>query len=274
MQVGLTWGMNTTSPSLSTAGAMIRDWRTRRRLSQLDLALEAEVSQRHLSFLESGRANPSREMVIRLAERLSVPLRERNRLLLAAGFAPSYGERSLSDPALSAANDAVAQVLKGHEPNPSFVVDRHWNMVAANGALAPFLAGVDPSLLEPPVNVLRIALHPKGMPPRIANFGEWRAHLLERLHRQNGGVADPVLASLEEELTAYPGQPGYHRKNGEAPAIAVPLQLRHDDRILSFISTITVFGTPLEVELSELAIESFFPSDPETAAFLRALAMG
>lgn len=267
--------MNTpASPSLG-AGPLIRDWRTRRRLSQLDLALDAEISQRHLSFVESGRSKPSREMVLRLADRLDVPLRERNRMLLAAGFAPSFGERPLSDPVMATAMDAVRQVLSGHEPNPAIAVDRHWNMVAANRMLGPFLDGVDAALTTPPVNVLRIALHPAGMAPRIANFGEWRAHLLDRLRRQNDSAADAVLVDLEKELSAYPGQPGYRPAHDrDRPAIAVPLRLRHGDAVLSFISTITVFGTPLEVELAELAIESFFPADPETAARLRAMAAG
>lgn len=254
-----------------SAGALIREWRTRRRMSQLDLALEAEISQRHLSFLESGRSAPSRDMVLKLSDQLAIPLRQRNQLLLAAGFAPSYGERPLDDPSLKPAMEAVGQVLKGHEPNPAIAVDRHWNMIAANRSIGPFLAGVaDQALLQPPVNVLRLSLHPKGLAPRIANLGEWRAHLLHRLHRQNDVVADPQLAALEAEVAAYPGQPGVSKAAGHAAAIAVPLKLRMGDEVLSFISTITVFGTPLEVELAELAVESFFPADEGTAAALRA----
>ena len=255
-------------------GAMIREWRQRRRLSQLDLALEAEISQRHLSFMESGRARPSREMVLRLAEHMAVPLRQRNHLLVAAGFAPSYGERDLDDPVLRPALSAIELVLKGHEPYPAIAVDRNWNMVLANRAAAAFLEGIEePSLLSPPVNVLRLALHPRGLAPRIANFGEWRAHLLDRLRRQIDATADPALAALERELSSYPGQPGSGARSGDpASRIAVPMRVRMDGRALSFISTVTVFGTPLDVTLSELAIESFFPADAATGEFLRAAA--
>lgn len=262
------------SATQTTAGMMIREWRQRRRMSQLDLALDAEISQRHLSFVESGRAKPSREMVLKLAEHMSVPLRQRNRLLMAAGFAPSYGERSLDDPALKPALAAVELVLKGHEPFPAIAVDKGWNMVLANMAIAPFLADVeDAGLLEPPVNVLRLSLHPKGLAPRIVNLDRWRTHLIERLRLQIDASADPALEALERELSAYPGRPrGAGRAYDAAANVAVPLKLRAQDRILSFISTITVFGTPLDVTLSELAIESFFPADAETGEFLRTLA--
>ena len=255
-------------------GTLIREWRTRRRMSQLDLALEAEISQRHLSFMESGRASPSREMVLRLAEHLAVPLRQRNHLLMAAGFAPSYGERDLDDPRLKPALAAVELVLKGHEPYPAIAVDRGWNMVLANAATAPFLDGVaDAGLLQPPVNVLRLALHPQGLAPRILNLDEWRAHLIGRLRQQIDATADARLVALEKELTAYPGRPvapGSARDAAEA--IAVPMRVDMDGAVLSFITTITVFGTPLDVTLSELAIESFFPADEETAGHLRRLA--
>ncbi|MBA3448797.1 MAG: helix-turn-helix transcriptional regulator [Pseudaminobacter sp.] len=255
----------------TSAGALIREWRTRRRMSQLDLALEADISQRHLSFVESGRAAPSREMVLHLAEQLAVPLRQRNHLLLAAGFAPSFAERALDDPSLGPARAAVELVLKGHEPYPAIAVDRHWNLIAGNAAIAPFLEGVaEPSLLTPPVNVLRLSLHPGGLAPRIVNLNEWRAHLIERLKRQNDAVADPVLAELERELLSFPGRPTSARPAQPDPvAIAHPLRLRHGDMVLSFITTITVFGTPLDVTLSELAIESFFPADAATAELLR-----
>ena len=263
--------MDTRHPPI---GALIRDWRGRRRMSQLDLALEAEISQRHLSFLESGRAAPSRDMVMRLAEQLEVPLRERNRFLLAAGFAPSIPERRMDDPALEPMMAAVELVLKGHEPNPAVAVDRHWNMVAGNAMIGPLLAGVaDAGLLAPPVNVLRLSLHPQGLAPRIVNLGEWRAHLLERLRRQTETFADPVLAALERELAAYPG--GLTRTpviHDDVSAIVHPLRLRAGETVLSFLSTITVFGTPLDVTLSELAIESFFPADDETRLALREMA--
>mgnify|MGYP001339236374 FL=1 len=255
-------------------GAMIREWRQRRRMSQLDLALEAEISQRHLSFMESGRAKPSREMVLRLAEHMDVPLRQRNRLLMAAGFAPTYGERGLDDPVFRPALAAVELVLKGHEPYPAIAVDRSWNMVLANAAAAPFLEGIEePSLLSPPVNVLRLALHPRGLAPRIANLGEWRAHLIGRLRRQIDATADPGLAALERELSSYPGQPvGAASGCDPASQIAVPMRVRMNGQALSFISTVTVFGTPLDVTLSELAIESFFPADAATGEFLRKMA--
>lgn len=244
-------------------------------MSQLDLALEAEISQRHLSFVESGRAKPSRDMALHIAERLGMPLRQRNRLLLAAGYAPSFGERKLDDPALKPALDAVALVLRAHEPNPAIAVDRHWNLVLANRAIMPFLAAAtDKALLEPPVNVLRLSLHPQGLAPVIVNLAEWRAHLLERLGRLNDIHADPTLAALEKELRGYPGggamRPAATHDAGAA--IAVPLRLKAGGNVLSFISTITVFGTPLDVTLSELAVESFFPADEATAAYLHDLA--
>lgn len=243
-------------------------------MSQLDLAMEAEISQRHLSFMESGRSTPSRDMVLHLAEQLEIPLRQRNQLLLAAGYAPSFSEKPLDHPSLAPAMEAVRMVLKGHEPYPAIAVDRHWNLIEGNAALGPMLAGVDASLLEPPVNVLRLSLHPKGVAPRIVNLHEWRAHLIERLKHQNDTTGDPVLKALEQELLGYPDGPRAGRPMQADPlAIAHPLRLRVGDAVLSFISTITVFGTPLDVTLSELAIESFFPADEETAARLRCLAV-
>jgi transcriptional regulator with XRE-family HTH domain len=254
----------------SSIGGLIREWRGRRRLSQLDLALEAEISQRHLSFLESGRAAPSRDMVLKLAERLEVPLRQRNRLLLAAGFAPSFPERPLDDPALRPALAAVELVLKGHEPNPAAAVDRHWNLIKGNAAIAPFLQDIaEPALLAPPVNLLRLSLHPGGLAPRIENLGEWRAHVLERLRRLNAAMADPVLSDLEAELRGYPGERRSSPARQDYSPIAATLRLRRGERILSFVTTITVFGTPLDVTMSEIAIESFFPADAETAAQLQ-----
>ena len=262
-----------TTPETS-AGSLIREWRTRRRMSQLDLAMEAEISQRHLSFVESGRAMPSRDMVLRLSEQLAVPLRQRNQILLAAGFAPSFSERKLSDPDLAPAMDAVKLVPKGHEPFPALAVDRHWNLISANAALAPLLAGVtDPALLEAPVNVLRLSLHPKGVAPNIVNLAEWRAHLLERLKQQVAASADPVLEKLEEELRSYPVLSATRAPKPEANAFVHPLRLKLDGTVLSFISTTTVFGTPLDVTLSELAIETFVPADEETRHALACLAL-
>jgi len=256
-------------------GALLRAWRQRRRRSQLDLALDTEVSQRHLSFVESGRAAPSREMVLRLAEQLEVPLRERNALLLAAGYAPAYAERGLDDPAMEAARRAVETILAAHAPHPALAVDRHWRMVAANAGIAPLLAGLpDEGLLAPPVNVLRLSLHPRGLAPRIRNLGEWRAHLLERLRRQVAGSGDAALAALLVELAALPApDPAPPSRPGLAPGgIAVPLVIEGPTGPLSLLSTTTVFGTPAEITLSELAIEAFYPADAETATRLRALA--
>jgi len=251
-------------------GALLREWRQRRRLSQLDLASEAEISTRHLSFLETGRALPSRDMVLQLSERLDIPLRERNVLLVAAGYAPVFQERSLADPELQAARAAMELVLAAHAPNPAIAIDRHWTLVAANGSVAPLLAGVDEALLKPPINVLRLSLHPKGLAPRVVNVAEWRAHLLERLRRQVDVSADAVLVELLKELRAYPApsQPP-HKVNGAS--VVVPFRLRHGNRVLSFLSTTTVFGTPVEITLSELALESFFPADAETAKALTML---
>jgi len=254
-----------------TFGPLLREWRGRRHLSQLALALDAEVSSRHLSFVETGRAQPSRDMVLLLAERLQVPLRERNRWLLAAGFAPVFPQHTLDDPALAEARRAVEIVLAGHEPYPALAVDRHWNLVLANRAVAPFLQGVAPELLEPKLNVLRVSLHPKGLAPRIANLAEWREHVLARLRQQVDLSADPVLAALREELLGYPAPP---RENEGSPVehgarVVVPLQLVTEGGVLSFFTTTTVFGTPIDVALSELAIEAFFPADAATTERLR-----
>ncbi len=261
------------APAVQPVGTLLREWRQRRHLSQLALATEGEISARHLSFLETGRAQPSREMLLHLAELLDVPLRARNALLVAAGFAPMFPERPLDDPALAAARQAVELVLAGHEPYPAVAVDRHWNLVAANRAVPLFLEGIDPSLLEPPVNVLRTGLHPKGLAPRIANLPEWRAHLLARLRRQVEATADGALSALLAELSSYPAGVGAT----EAPShdyggVVVPLRLRTAEGVLDFFSTITIFGTPVDVTLAELALEAFFPADAATAEALRRLA--
>ena len=255
-------------------GEHLRQWRQRRRMSQLDLAHEAEISTRHLSFVETGRSAPSREMVLRLAERLDVPLRERNALLVAAGFAPMYRERPLDDPALAAARRAVDLILKGHEPHPALAVDRHWNLVAHNAMVPHLLAGADSSLLAPPVNVLRLSLHPLGLAPKIVNLVQWRHHLFERLRQQVHATGDGTLAALAEELRGYPvpAGAGEARLEGELLGVAMPLQFRTDGGVLSFISTTTVFGSAVDVTLQELALETFFPADAFTAGALRALA--
>jgi transcriptional regulator with XRE-family HTH domain len=256
-------------PSL---GALLRAWRERRHLSQLALALEAGVSQRHLSFVESGRAQASRELVLRLAEELEVPLRERNHLLLAAGYAPRYAERGLDDPALSAARRAIERVLAAHEPYPALAIDRHWTLVAANRAVAPLLAGVAPALLEPPVNVLRLSLHPEGLAPRVVNLAQWRAHLLERVQQQIAASGDETLVALRAELEALPAPRRAARTAhiaSDGAGVFVPLQVESGGGVLSLLSTTTVFGTPVDVTLSELALECFFPADDATAAALR-----
>ena len=243
-------------------------------MSQLELAQEAEVSTRHLSYVETGRATPSREMVLRLADRLDVPLRERNALLVAAGFAPMYSQRGLDDPAMAAARRAVDLVLKGHEPFPALAVDRHWNLVAHNAMVPMLMAGAAPALLTPKINVLRLSLHPEGLAPRIANLAQWRGHLLERLQQQITATGDTELRALHEELAAYPAPGVSHDApalDAALSAIAVPFQLVTPNGLLSFISTTTIFGTPVDVTLQELAVESFFPADERTAKVLAAL---
>jgi transcriptional regulator with XRE-family HTH domain len=255
-------------------GNLLREWRERRRLSQLALALDAEVSTRHLSFLETGRARPSREMLLRLTERLEVPLRERNTMLLAAGFAPAFPERDLDDPALGVARAAVDRVLAGHEPFPALAVDRYWTLVAANRVVPALLTRVAPHLLQPPINVLRLSLHPDGLATRIANLPEWRAHLLARLSRQVELTADSRLADLLQELREYAGDRGARGADQTIPdhnqaSVAVPLRLYTEHGTLSLLSTTMVFGTPIDVTLSELAIEAFFPADAATADLLQ-----
>ena len=253
----------------SPVGTLLRDWRQRRRLSQLDLALEAGVSTRHLSFVETGRSRPSPEMVLHLADQLDVPLRDRNQLLLAAGYAPRYAERGLDEPEMAPVRDALDLVLRGHEPYPAIVVDRGWNMVAANPPVALLTAGVTPELLEPPVNVLRVSLHPGGVAPRIANLGEWRAHLLERLGRQVALTGGEGLAALYDELEGYPAPDAAEVHDPLAGGIVVPLRLRTDGGELAFFSTVTTFGTAVDITVAELAVESFFPADAATAEALR-----
>jgi transcriptional regulator with XRE-family HTH domain len=249
-------------------GVLLRDWRQRRRMTQMDLALEAGVSARHLSFIETGRSAPSADMVKHLAEQLDVPLRERNELLLAAGYAPAYGQRDLDEPEMGPVREALDRVLAGHEPFPAVVVDRHWGMVAANSAIPLLTAGVAEHLLEPPVNVLRLTLHPEGMAPRIANLAEWRAHLLDRFGRQAVVSGDPALSALYDELADLPGGEPTPSHDMAAGEIAVPLRLHHEGGELSFLSTYTTFGTAVDVTVSELAIEAFFPADAATAQAL------
>jgi transcriptional regulator with XRE-family HTH domain len=253
-------------------GALLREWRCRRRLSQLELALEADVSSRHLSFVETGRSRPSAEMVLHLAERLDVPLRGRNDLLLAAGYAPAYGQRPLDAPEMRPVRDAIEHALSEHEPYPALVVDQHWDLVSANLALALLVEGAAAHLLEPPVNVLRLCLHPEGVAPRIINLAQWRAQLLGRLRRDAFATGDPALNALHDELASHasgdPGQPLY----AACSDVAVPLRVRDGNRELSFISMTTNFGNALDVTVVELSIESFFPTDERTADAMRAAA--
>ena len=255
---------------IRAVGDQLRDWRQRRHLSQLELATELQISSRHLSFVETGRSQPSRAMVLRLAESLGVPLRERNALLVAAGYAPLYASRPLSDPALGAARRAVDLILNGHEPYPALLVDRHWTLIAANKAAHGFFAGIDRAMLAPPVNVLRVTLHPGGLAPRIVNLAQWRGHVLARLARDLELTADPTLADLITELRGFPG--GVEQEPDPAfGGVVVPLQLRSEAGVLSMFSTTTVFGTAVEVTLSELMLEAFYPADDFTTSVLRQL---
>jgi transcriptional regulator with XRE-family HTH domain len=264
--------MSLIAPSVPV-GELLRDWRHRRHRSQLDLALDAEVSTRHLSFVETGRARPSRELVLHLAEHLEVPLRDRNNLLLAAGFAPVHPETPLDAEDMAPVRAALDTILAGHEPFPAVIVDRHSNLVTANGPLLALMGdGVAPELLEPPVNVLRVSLHPDGLAPRIANLAEWGSHLLTRLHRQAVLTGDPVLVALRDELAAYPGVGGVDAEaHDPATRLFVPLRLTTTGGAnLSFFSTLATFGTAVDITMAELAIESFFPADEATDAALRA----
>ncbi|HMO75531.1 MAG TPA: helix-turn-helix transcriptional regulator [Sphingopyxis sp.] len=256
---------------IAPLGEQLREWRTRRRMSQMDLALDTEISTRHLSFIETGRSRPSAAMIQRIADCLEVPHRARNALLLAAGHAPDYQERPLDSPEMAGMKAIVDHVLKGHEPYPALAVDRHWNMVAANDAIAILTEQVSPALLAPPVNVLRIALHPDGLAPQIVNHGEWRAHILHRLDEQVQASADAGLAALRDELAGYAMEANDNRA-AAANGIAVPLVLHTIAGRISFVSTVTIFGTPVDITLSELAIEAFFPADAESAALLQRLA--
>jgi transcriptional regulator with XRE-family HTH domain len=248
-------------------GGLLRQWRQRRRLSQLDLACEAGISTRHLSFVETGRAHPSREMVLHLSEQLDVPVRERNVLLVAAGYAPIFPERPLNDPALTAARRAIDLVLERQKPYPAFALDRQWRVVASNAALPELYEGVAPELLEPPLNAMRLSLHPQGLAPRIVNLAEWRAHLLYRLRRQVELTADRALIELLQQVSAYPSPAeGHGKASNVEQEIAVPFRIKTSAGVLSFFSMTTVFGTPVDVMLSELALELFFPADDETAA--------
>ncbi|TDC56161.1 XRE family transcriptional regulator [Actinomadura sp. KC345] len=250
---------------MHTVGELLRQWRHRRRLSQLDLAIAADVSARHVSLVETGKSNPSAEMILRLADQLDVPLRERNRLLLAAGFAPRYTERPLDDDVLSAARGAVERVLRAHEPYPALAFDRRWNILMTNRALDPFFADVDPDLLRPPVNLVRLGLDPRGFAPLVVNLADVRVMFRSRIRRQLAVAPDAELTALYEELL----EPGPEDASGPSVEsdVAIPMILRFDGRELRLFSTITTFGTPMDITLDEVAIESYYPQDAESAAY-------
>ncbi|MWK37041.1 helix-turn-helix domain-containing protein [Actinomadura sp. J1-007] len=250
---------------MHTVGELLRQWRHRRRLSQLDLAIAADVSARHVSLVETGKTNPSADMVLRLADQLDVPLRDRNGLLLAAGFAPRYAERPLGDRALTAARDAVERVLRAHEPYPALAFDRRWNIVTANRAVEPFFAGVHPDLLRPPANLVRLGLDPRGLAPLVVNLADVRLVFRSRIRRQLAVAPDAELAALYEELLAPDSEDGSGRA-AEADVV-IPMILRLGGREVRLFSTITTFGTPMDITLDEVAIESYYPADAESAAY-------
>lgn len=252
----------------SQVGELLRAWRRRRRLTQLELSQRAHVSARHLSFVETGRSSPSRGMIVQLAEHLDVPLRERNVLLTAAGYAAVYSETGWDTPEMAAVHRAVERLLASHEPYPAVVVDRWWNLVSANTSIALLTEDLDHELLTPPVNVLRASLHPGGLAPRIRNLGEWRAHLLTRLRGQVERTADPALAALLDELTAYGGSDAGLADTYRYDGVVVPLRLRSSRGDLNLLSTVATFGTPNDVTVADLSIESFFPADDATRALL------
>jgi transcriptional regulator with XRE-family HTH domain len=262
-------GMTAAAITGSPFGSLLRDWRQRRRLTQLDLAVQADVSARHLSFLETGRSRPSREMVLLLAEELDVPLRSRNELMIAAGFAPAYTEHSLDDAELGEVQRSLQRILEGHEPFPAALVDGSWNLLAANRGIALLTDLVDPELLTPPINVLRVSLHPRGLAPHVLDLEEYAAHLVSRLRRQAERAATTGLRALLDELVGYCRDAGLDPNAHPRDRIVLPLRLRHPDGELALFSTVAVLGAPLDVTLDEIAIESFFPADDATSAYLR-----
>lgn len=270
-----------TAPAGQGVGPLLRAWRERRRVSQLELALRADSSARHISFVETGRSRPSEEMVLRLAEHLEVPVRERNALLLAAGYAPRYPETPLDDPALDAVRAGMERLIQGYEPYPALVVDALYDVQAANRGITMLLEGVPESLLAPPLNAMRLTLHPRGLAPRIRNLREWRGHLLAQMERQIALHRSAALRALYEEVAAYPvpeetgaaGADGPDAADPPYPYFALPLLIEHDGRVLSFVSSISTFNTPMDVTVAELAIETFLPADPATVKYLQSLSI-
>ncbi|MGW4836751.1 helix-turn-helix domain-containing protein [Streptomyces globisporus] len=284
--------MTTVLPD-TEVGPLLRDWREQRRISQLELALRADSSARHISFIETGRSRPSEDMVLRLAEQLDIPVRERNALLVIAGYAPRYPQTSLDDPAMASLRESLERLLAAYEPYPALVVDGTYGVVAANRGVALLLEGVPEKLLAPPLNAMRLTLHPEGLAPRIVNLPEWRADLLAQMDRQIALVRSPALRELYDEVAAYPAPAraggtdrtaegtggavpvadradGTGRERDRAAAFALPMLLEHGGRVLSFVSSIATFNTPMDVTVAELAIETFLPTDRETAAYLHA----
>ncbi|GAA3293048.1 helix-turn-helix domain-containing protein [Streptomyces cinereospinus] len=262
------------TPAGPGVGPLLRAWREERRVSQLELALRAGSSARHISFVETGRSRPSEEMVLKLAEHLDVPVRERNALLLAAGYAPRYPQTPLDDPAMDAVREGLERLIQGHEPYPALVVDATYRVLAANRGITMLLEGLPESLLGPEPNAMRLTLHPEGLAPRIRNFAEWRGHLLAQMERQIALRRSAELRALYEEVAAYPAPetgPAGGEPAGPVCSFALPVRIEHDGRILSFVSSIATFNTPMDVTVAELAVETLLPADPATAGYLHAL---
>ncbi|MEW2571379.1 helix-turn-helix transcriptional regulator [Streptomyces sp. NPDC047070] len=280
--VSVSAGARGSASAAEGVGPLLRGWREQRRVSQLELALRAGSSARHISFIETGRSRPSEEMVLRLAEHLDVPVRDRNSLLLAAGYAPRYPETPLDDPALDALREGVEQLIRGYEPYPALVVDATYNVVAANQGILMLLGGVPEKLLAPPLNAMRLTLHPECLAPRIRNLREWRGHLLAQMERDIALRRSQPLRALYEEVAAYPAPPAAPHDAPPAipldeesaepvPYFALPLRIEHEGRVLSFISSISTFNTPMDVTVAELAIETLLPADPATGKYLHSL---
>jgi transcriptional regulator with XRE-family HTH domain len=272
----------TTAVSLKEStgvGPLLRGWRERRRVSQLELALRADSSARHISFIETGRSRPSEEIVLRLAEHLDVPMRDRNSLLLAAGYAPRFRETPLADPSMNALREGLDQLLRGYEPYPALVVDATYNVIAANRGITMILEGISEHLLQPPLNAMRLTLHPEGLAPKIRNLREWRGHLLHQMDRQIALQRSDALRAVYEEVAAYPvADPGVDvldadgsgsGSGSDSLCFALPLRIEHDGHLLSFISSISTFNTPMDVTVAELAIETLLPADPATVKYLQ-----
>lgn len=257
--------------NISEVGRLLRGWREQRRISQLDLALRADSSARHISFVETGRSRPSEELILRLAEHLDVPVRERNALLLAAGYAPRFSETPLDDPALGALREGLDRLLEAYEPYPALIVDATYDVVAANRGIAALLSSLPEHLLAQPPNAMRLTLHPEGLAPRIRNLREWRGHLLAQMERQIALARSQALRELYEEVAAYPvpESPADHAPEVAVPYFALPMVIEHEGHLLSFVSSISTFNTPMDVTVAELAIETLLPADPATAKYLR-----